>query len=54
MQDRNSYAKSIDKTAPEKNFDDYCPDCGCALRYSEASFYCPVCGFSQENLLFDL
>jgi len=34
--------------------DVYCPECGGALFFAEASFYCPVCGFSQETFLEDL
>lgn len=54
MQNTNSEAKSQEKTAQGYRQVDYCPDCGCRLRHSEASFYCPLCGFSQENVLIGL
>jgi hypothetical protein len=31
-----------------------CPDCGGKIFYAEGTFFCPVCGFSQENMLSDL
>jgi len=55
MQMHNIEATSTDKAAQnEKLREAVCPDCGSELRYSEASFYCPICGFSQENVLIDL
>lgn len=32
----------------------YCPECGTSLVFSEASFYCPICGFSQEDFVLEL
>lgn len=34
--------------------DIYCPECGGALLYSQAGFYCKVCGFSQEAVIESL
>jgi len=31
-----------------------CPECGTKLVFSEASFYCPACGFCQSDSVLEV
>jgi len=30
-------------------YKEHCPECGSRLVFSESSFFCPICGFSQAD-----
>lgn len=31
-----------------------CPRCDASLVFAEASFYCPICGYSQEDFILEI
>ncbi len=54
MIDIQRYKYTDDRKSVTEKQSQMCPDCGAKLVFSESSFYCPVCGFSQSNFVLEL